>query len=205
MTHSLRRRTTAGLIAAMLLGTSTLSSAQMNRGQTIQVDADSASYEPGQASYRGDVILVQGGLTIIAESLDISAEQNTAEKVIAEGDPAVYQQTGETERQRVKASAGRIEYDIVNNLIVLTGDAQIQHNGSEIRGARITYNADNQIVKASADDQGAGRVKMILQPAAQDSAAETAAPETSATEEPSQEAKDPSASEEVADGDTDGQ
>lgn len=168
MPHSFSRRITAQLIAALLAGAATASYAQMNRGQTIQVDADSASYEPGQASYRGDVILVQGGLTITAQSLDISAENNSAEKVIAEGEPAVYEQTGATEEERVKASAGRIEYDIVSNLIVLTGDAQIQHNGSEIRGGRITYNADNQIVKASADDKGAGRVKMILQPAAKD-------------------------------------
>lgn len=203
MSHKPSRRMTARCIfSLLLLGSTALASAQMNRGQTIQVDADSASYEPGQASYRGDVVLVQGGLTIIAESLDISAEQNTAEKVIAEGDPAVYEQTGETDRQRVKASAGRIEYDIVNNLIVLTGDAQIQHNGSEIRGGRITYNADNQIVKASSDDKGAGRVKMILQPAAQDKATDAATTEDQNT--PAQ-AEDLSSSEEVADGDTDGQ
>lgn len=199
MTHSLRRRITAQILIFYLAGASLLAAAQVNRGQTIQVDADSASYEPGQASYRGEVVLVQGGLTITAESLDISAENNTAEKVIAEGGPAVYEQSGATERQRVKASAGRIEYDIVNNLIVLTGDAQIQHNGSEIRGGRITYNADNQVVKASADDQGAGRVKMILQPAGQDT------PVEAEDSESTQSQNAVNASEEVADGDSDGQ
>ncbi len=132
--------------------------------QQISISSDRAVFEENHGVYIGNVELNQGGLTITADTLQLMTENKSVEKVIATGGPARFTRQASAAEGKVSAAASAIEYDIVNEVITLTGNAHINRQGSLIEGTRIVYNARNRVVNAVARAETGARVNMVLQP-----------------------------------------
>ena len=127
----------------------------------INISADRASYEGGTGIYEGNVILVQGALSIKAERLVIDEQNREVNRILALGKPSVLTQNDGS----VRAQANSIEYFVKNGQVILTDRAIIEQQGSEIRGNRIVYDSAKQTVLAESDKgDSSGRVNMTLQP-----------------------------------------
>lgn len=165
---------TSLLIAWLSLGTTNAVMAlESDKYQPIDVSADSAVLDDkaGKALYRGNVLLTQGTLKIIAEQLTIQAgSEGKVEKVIATGDQAQFEQTPNENDKPIEAQANTIEYFVANEKIILIENARVVQNDNLFEGNIIEYDireeklqAHGQALNGDSED-GTGRVKMILQP-----------------------------------------
>ena len=127
----------------------------------INISADRATYEGGTGIYEGNVVLVQGALSIRADRLIIDEQNREVNRILALGKPSILTQNDGT----VRAQANSIEYFVKNGQVILTDQAIIEQQGSEIRGNRIVYDSEKQTVLAESDkNDGSERVNMTLQP-----------------------------------------
>jgi lipopolysaccharide transport protein LptA len=86
------------------------------------------------------------------------------QRAVAEGAPATLLQQGDSETGPIRAEAARMEYLLQSKEIQLTGKARLWRDGNEFSGEQISYNLKQQLVKASGNTQGDGRVRVLLQP-----------------------------------------
>lgn len=142
----------------------------------INISADRATYETGTGSYEGNVILTQGELSIRADKLVISEQEQKVNHILALGAPARLTQGDGS----VSAEALSIEYFVQTGKVVLLNEAHIAQRGSEISGKRITYDSKRRTVLAEGDNGGTRkRVNMTLQPSTpEDSAGDSEADQT---------------------------
>ena len=137
-----------------------------DRDQPIKITADSAerSEQIEETRYTGNVVLTQGSLRIEADSLVV--HNDAADLIVATGDPATLQQTPETDKADVTASAERIEYDRPRDQITLKQSAKIEQDGAVVTGAVINYQVAEQRVIAVGDpsSQVKQRVEVIIPP-----------------------------------------
>lgn len=135
-----------------------------DREQPIEVDADRAVREAEFVTYLGNVVINQGSLRIEAEKVVVTSRGSHVERIVATGAPAQFQQQQEPEQQPMRARAQTIDYHLDNALIVLTEQAAVWQEGSEVLGQRIEYQIESQTVRADGGGEGGDRVRMVLQP-----------------------------------------
>lgn len=146
---------------------------QSDRQQEVLVEADS-SIATVDDSGSGDVIL-SGNVTIDQGSLKIQSATGTVKRKNGEirsalltGSPVQIRQTLDNGSQ-MQARARQIDYDLVDDVVLLTGDVVVVQPQGELRGERVRY--DLKTGRMEGGGNGGGRIKMRLQP-------RTAAPET---------------------------
>jgi lipopolysaccharide export system protein LptA len=155
----------AVLSTLLIISASTAFSLPEDRKQAINLSSDRAVYENNQGIYIGNVSMSQGSLKIIADKLTIIESDRKVDKVIAEGNPAHFEQQPRADEGVVVASAQRIEYSLKLEEILLQKNASITHQGSKISGDRVVYSGRKQMVVADGgSDEKDHRVKMTLQP-----------------------------------------
>ncbi|CUS47430.1 MAG: lipopolysaccharide export system chaperone component LptA [Idiomarinaceae bacterium HL-53] len=112
----------------------------------------------------GNVIITQGSLIIRADELEIqgfSGGEGQAEKFIAKGSPATYEQEVQ-DGFIVTASADEIIYDATARILTLTGSAELLQSGNQLKAASITYDIGKQQVSAERNEEQ--RVRTTFQP-----------------------------------------
>jgi lipopolysaccharide export system protein LptA len=151
-----------------------------DRKQAIEIQADRAELDEktGEARYEGQVVLVQGSLTIKADLLVLKADgsqQLTA--VVATGKPATFSQTPEAGKPPVTARASTIDYQVARETLLLQGQAVVVQNNNVFQGERIEYDIPHQRMQASSSGSTTGgRVKMTLPPSSKDDSGKAGAP-----------------------------
>jgi lipopolysaccharide export system protein LptA len=107
----------------------------------------------------------QGTIRIEADQITIYRIEIEGDKIVAEGSPAHMQQQPEPDSALMHARGGIIEYYRVEERLLLRNDALLEQDGSSVRGDRIDYFIDQQLVKAAADEPGnARRVEVVIPP-----------------------------------------
>jgi lipopolysaccharide export system protein LptA len=153
----------------LLLATSTLqitNAQQQDAAQEILIDAERSSMDLKNKvlSYMDNVVIQQGSLEINADLVQVQKDQKTGEETyIAKGTPATFKQVLQ-DGTPIHLQADEVKYQPAQFTIVLTGNAQLRQEGSEVSGDTITYNFQSEQVLASSKDND--RVKTVLQPKA---------------------------------------
>ncbi len=137
-----------------------------DQNQPINIVSDSISFneKSGTATYLGNVVMKQGSIQVKADKIIVfyTKQQDTFERVLAEGRPAKYQQKPAENKAMVFASAQRIEYDMKNKRINLKQNARLEQEGNTFQGEKITYDLNKKHINASSKQSG--RVHMVIQP-----------------------------------------
>ncbi|NQZ88946.1 MAG: lipopolysaccharide transport periplasmic protein LptA [Colwellia sp.] len=154
------------LLCLMLSGT-LLSSAfaeKFDISQKIEIDASrqAADLKNKIFSYIDNVVITQGSLIIRADIVQVLTQSGSEEKTyIAKGKPATFEQIL-ADGTPLNLQADEIRYEPGNHLVIISGNALLQQEDSQVSGSKITYNIDTQYVNAESKTNE--RTKTIFQP-----------------------------------------
>jgi len=132
--------------------------------QKIEINASrqAADLKNKIFSYIDNVVITQGSLIIRADLVQVLTQSKDEEKTyIAKGKPATFEQTL-ADGTPLSLQADEIRYEPGNNLVIISGNALLQQEDSEVSGSRITYNIETQYVNAESKTNE--RTKTIFQP-----------------------------------------
>jgi lipopolysaccharide export system protein LptA len=166
--------------------------------QPIHIEADRGELDNRKqvAVYRGNVHLTQGTLRIDSDILTIFyTPEKKLKKIIAEGQPAWYQQHSNDNSEDMRAKALRMEYHANNATIYLFQKAHVWQGTNEFTGDHIEYDTEHRIVRGQGSKAGAGRVHVTIRPDGNNpppnnSTPESPAPTSSSIEPPKDQTAD---------------
>ncbi len=150
-------------LLALCFGCASLSAAQPDYSQQIQIDADQlVSVEENILTYRSNVLITQGSLKMKADQLEIDASAGKGKEVYtATGSPVSYSQQLDN-GQPVTATATQMRYEPSSRTLTLSGDAELTQSGSVVKASVIRYNVEKKQLSAESND--AKRVTTIFTP-----------------------------------------
>lgn len=154
-------------LLALLLAPLAAQALEEDTEQPIRIVADEAvrDEKTGLTVYQGNVQMVQGTIQIEADRITIYRIETEGDKIVAEGAPAHLQQQPEPDAALMHAWGGIIEYYRTEDRIQLRDKAQLEQDGSTVRGDRIDYFINEQLVKAAASESGdRDRVEVVIPP-----------------------------------------
>ena len=171
MTMTLARRFLLSCLLGCLMATPARAE-KADRSKPINLEADSMTLDDLHkiGTYQGNVILIQGTLTIRADKVDVSQDENGLKAVTATGNPVSFRQKRDGVDEYVEAYAPRVEFDNLKGLLELSGGARLRKGGDEIRGDVINYNTQTEFYKVAGKQNAqtpAGRVRIVIHPETQ--------------------------------------
>lgn len=166
--QSFNHRAPIGFILAIsgLLGLSlTAHALPSDANEPIRLLADKATYSEstGVTSYSGNVIITQGTLKLTANNITVNLSKGRSiNSAVATGSPATMQQMISQDKGLAKGQANKIDYNAVNGIVTLTGNAKLVQNGASFAGNVIRYSLKAGDVEATAG--GSQRVELVFPP-----------------------------------------
>ena len=151
------RRAVARLAAGLLLAlvAADVRALSTDSDQPIAIKADRAEHDDAGRTtmYRGDVVIDQGSLHILGDTVTIRFDgSDTVAKITAVGAPAHFRQLPDGGARYRKAWAKRMVYFPEEDLMVLLGEAHYEkEDGSRVQADRLAYDLLNARFKALAD------------------------------------------------------
>ena len=141
-----------------------VSAEKFNVDQEIKISSSrqAADLKNKIFSYIDNVIISQGSLTINAELVQVITQGENNNKIyIAKGSPATFEQTLQ-DGSPINLQANEIRYEPHKNTVVISGNALLRQEGSEVSGSKITYNFETEYVNAESLENA--KVETVLQP-----------------------------------------
>ena len=138
-----------------------------DRNQPMDIDAGrqvGTLDDSGPLVLSGGVVITQGTMHVEAERAEITMRGGDIQRVVLTGSPATMRQEMD-DGSPMRARGKRIDYNISDETMVLTGDAHVEQPQGNMASQRIVYNMQSERVEAGGE--GAGRVQMRIQPRAQ--------------------------------------
>ena len=135
----------------------------------INIQANNADFtqKSGVSTYTGNVHLTRGGLTLTGDKLVVTQMNDKHRiKAVLTGNPAhIDKQPDSSDNEVVTGHAQQIEYTNASAVITLRGNAVVNRDGDQIRGAVITHNVDTGATHAERGQGKDERVHITIQPA----------------------------------------
>lgn len=155
-------------IAVLTFGVATpaLAQGQDDFRQPIKINADNESFDIKQnlAIFTNNVVIQQGTLRIEAEKLIAERDrERQVEIFVASGNPATYQQQLE-DGSLITAQADEIRYDQLNQILTLSGNAEVNQNDSLVRGGVLRYDFNAQVLTSERSEDNKQQVETIIMP-----------------------------------------
>lgn len=117
------------------------------------------------ASYIDNVVITQGTLTIKADLVQVMETGNNEEKTyLAKGNPATFEHQLENGKP-IYLQANEIKYQPSQNILTVTGNAELRGEGMQSKGGTIRYNfLTEQVCTNCTESDKNERVSTVLQP-----------------------------------------
>ena len=138
-------------LAACPTGAGALST---DREQSVRIDANSASLDDQKriATYKGEVVIVQGSLRITGDLVTMYFDERyDLARLVAEGEPARFEQRLE-DGQVQKGRAERIEYQVEDGAMLFVGGAQIAQGEFRMKADRIDYDSVTGSIQGAGEE-----------------------------------------------------
>jgi len=138
---------------------------ESDRQKPLEVSANSTegTLGDGVTTLRGSVDIRQGTLRITADEAEVKKIDGRVASVTFRGQPAFLEQDIE-EQGLVQATANLIEYQVASGIVTMTGNADVKHPQYQISGELLTYDLNIQHFQGSGDQNGNGRIHILLDP-----------------------------------------
>lgn len=119
----------------------------------------------------GPVKITQGTLEINADKVTLRYDdKRNLQSLLAEGEPARFQQQLEANKPLVKAEANSITYSVSKEHLTLEKNAFVEQNGATTRGGRIDYDMTTGSAHAVGEGSNSGKVEFVIPPQATEKA-----------------------------------
>lgn len=139
-----------------------------DREKPVNLEADNVTLDDIKkiSVFQGNVLLVQGTLVLRADRVEAKQDGDGLQTVSARGNPVSFRQKRDGVDEYIEGFASQMEYDSVQSVLRLIGDARLRKGGDEIRGAQITYDAKTEFYKVIGQGTpgASGRVRVIIRP-----------------------------------------
>ena len=166
------------LLSALAAVWTHVSALSTDQDKPIEIEADAAERDDnrGVTIYTGDVIIIQGSMKILGDIVTFYFDDDQEiTKVVAEGEPAEFEQLPDGDVEVQNAQAKTLEYHTADDTMVLLGNAVSWQGESRIEAEKIVYDTRAGKVKAdstrtladsdsSADGGGTSRIKITIPP-----------------------------------------
>ena len=138
---------------------------ESDRQKPLEVSANSTegTLGDGVTTLRGSVDIRQGSLRITADEAEVKKTDGRVASVTFRGQPAFLEQEIE-EQGLVQATANVIDYQVASGIVTMTGNADVKHPQYQISGELLTYDLNVQHFQGSSDQNGNGRIRILLDP-----------------------------------------
>ena len=138
---------------------------ESDRQQPLEVNADSTDgmLGDGVTTLDGNVEIRQGTLLIHADSAEVDKTDGKVSRITLSGATASLQQEIE-DQGLVRAWARTIEYKVSTGMVILTGEAEVEHPQYEVSGEQLRYDLNLQHFEGSGSEGDNGRVHIRLDP-----------------------------------------
>ena len=153
------------LVGALLLAPSVVLAKSSDRNQPMSLDAGHqvGSLEGnGTITMSGGVIVQQGSLDIRSQTGVVTMKNNDITRVVFTGSPVTLKQQME-DGGMMNATANRIEYDLVNEIVTFIGNYTVKTPKGSNSGQKLVYNLRTGNMESGGDGT---RVKTVIQPRA---------------------------------------
>ncbi|MGF1529707.1 MAG: lipopolysaccharide transport periplasmic protein LptA [Candidatus Competibacterales bacterium] len=148
----------------LTLGSGVANALPEDRDQPIYLEADNAEFDQqsGTMVYRGNVVLTQGSLGLMADQATLYTRDGELQRMEATGQPVRFRYTHAHDKPQINGEGSRVEYDVSDAQVVVTGDpVRFTQGGDVITGARAVYHLTTDRVTM----EGLGeRIKIELAP-----------------------------------------
>jgi len=134
----------------------------LNAPVHIQADHMKYDFQSGISEYTGNVSVTQSDLELTGDKVVAVQEEKVLKNITVTGSPSSYRQLSE-DGSYIKAQSKQMEYQAVNNRLVLTGKAKLEQAGSVMESEQIIYDTINEVVIAG-DDKANKRVNITITP-----------------------------------------
>ncbi len=140
--------------------------------EPIDLDADEAEIDNvrGVSVYTGNVVLTRGFRRITGDRMTVYLKRDddggqALDRVVVEGEPAVYNQQATDDQRAVEAEAPRMEYYASGpERVVLLEGAKLVQGRNTFSGERIEYKVVEDVVNARGEPETGRRVQITLFP-----------------------------------------
>ncbi|MDP2810641.1 MAG: lipopolysaccharide transport periplasmic protein LptA [Rhodocyclaceae bacterium] len=175
MKYFLRLAATAGMAGVMLAATAARAE-KADRDKPVNIEADRVSVDDVKKvqTFEGNVQLVKGTLTIRAERIVVTQDDDGYQRGVATGTGNVlprFRQKREGQDEYIEGEGERIEHDAKAEKTEFFNRAWVKSGLDEVRGQFISYDArtENYFVSSGPDGSrarpGSGeRVRAVIQP-----------------------------------------
>jgi lipopolysaccharide export system protein LptA len=154
------------LAVAATMMAATVDARESDRRQEMQIGSDRAEGTldgNGVSVLTGNVVITQGTLDIRAARADIHQRGSEPVRAVLTGNQAILKQQMD-DGTWMTSKADRIDYDMIAEVIVLTGNYSVTTPRGSTRGQRLSYNLKNGRVESGGE--GNGRVSLTIVPKA---------------------------------------
>jgi lipopolysaccharide export system protein LptA len=190
---------------ALLLGAEVSGAQQPDAGDVaeaavrppIVIDSESSESDlrSGITRFSDNVTISRGPMLVFADEGVVRQVDGEITEIELTGSPTEWRDTLE-DGTVVTGEAANIRFDVVENVVTLTGSARLQHEQGRYTGDELVYDLDTESL-AGRGTEG-NRVRVVIEPEALDGESDPTAPGDEANEAPEdEEADDP-----ADDGDT---
>lgn len=134
-----------------------------DRNQEMVIDsgsADGSFADNGSTILQGNVVIIQGTLDIRASRGEIFMKNGEVSRAVFTGKPAQLKQVND-DGTPVTATADKLEYDVLNEIITLTGNYKVTSPKGSNSGQRMVYNTRTGAMQSGGDGT---RVRTVIKP-----------------------------------------
>ena len=118
--------------------------------------------ENKQWEFRDAVLVKTAEAELTAQSATAAFENNVLVQARVEGSPAHFERRADGSERLARGRARSIEYDVVREVVTLSGDVWFGYGSDEFRGDTVVYDLRDERVRVDARDTG--RVRGVIRP-----------------------------------------
>lgn len=131
----------------------------------ISITSTEAQFDQNTRSltYKGKVVAIQGTTKLLADKVIVHFNaENKIDKLEALGHPALYSTLPHPQRERLNASANKIEFSPLQSIVQLIDKAHVSQAGNVMDSPLIEVDIANERIVSKPSEKG--RTTIMLQP-----------------------------------------
>jgi lipopolysaccharide export system protein LptA len=159
-------RVSFALVGIMILFCSKAMGLESDGDQPITIDSNSATYNErkGTSTYVGNVISVQGSMTVRSSKLIAYLSDGDVVKLVWTGSPVRFKQKQDGKKEDLVGKSLRLEYFPDKSEMVLIDKAVVTQGNNTYNSDLIKYNSKTSMVRAGNKKSDSQRVHVVLKP-----------------------------------------
>lgn len=134
-----------------------------DRNQPMDIEASRSDCGLGAnatCTLTGNVIITQGTLRVVSARAVIAQSNGNPSRAQLSGGVTLQQDMDDGDR--IQAAAANVDYDMQNEIMILTGNVTINQQRGSLNGQRVVYNLKTGQIESGGE--GGGRVRMRILP-----------------------------------------